>query len=212
MRFDLTGQTVGRLTVIGPDPLSVKEKQKRWICLCSCGKKVSVFTGNLRRNHTKSCGCLLIEQRRKANIIHGNCPHRNPTRTYSCWQRVLGRCYNPKNKDWKYYGEKGITVCDKWKNDFREFLKDMGECPKGLEMDRINSDGNYEPSNCRWANETVQSRNRSIIKLSMQKARDIRLLCQAGFTLLLVGKVFGVSKQIISKIKNNLLWKENAIA
>jgi hypothetical protein len=81
------------------------------------------------------------------------------TREYRTWAGMIYRCTNPKNKSWSYYGGRGISVCDKWADSFDEFYKDMGNKPKGLSIDRINNDGNYEPGNCRWATRKEQVDN-----------------------------------------------------
>lgn len=78
---------------------------------------------------------------------------------YRCWQDMKQRCFNERNASFKNYGGRGITVCDRWRNDFQAFLDDMGLKPDGTSLDRINNDGDYEPSNCRWATKTQQSRN-----------------------------------------------------
>lgn len=83
------------------------------------------------------------------------------TRTYRIWSGVLQRCLNKDNPSYEDYGAKGITVCDRWKTSFLNFINDMGECPQGYSLDRIDGSGNYEPSNCRWADDRTQMLNRS---------------------------------------------------
>jgi hypothetical protein len=94
---------------------------------------------------------------------HGHTPSnklgRKPTQTYRTWQAMKERCTLPTNKAFKHYGARGITVCDRWLDSFENFLADMGERPPGLTLDRKNNDGNYEPSNCRWATQTEQVNN-----------------------------------------------------
>lgn len=82
------------------------------------------------------------------------------TRTYTVWQNMKARCYNPRSPSWQYYGGRGIQVCDRWRNSFANFVTDMGEKPDGRSLDRIDNDGNYEPGNCRWATPAEQVRNR----------------------------------------------------
>ena len=82
------------------------------------------------------------------------------SKEHRVWQAMKSRCYYKTHNNYKDYGGRGITVCEKWKNDFMAFYKDMGKCPKGYSIDRINNDGNYEPSNCRWADQTHQNINR----------------------------------------------------
>jgi len=78
---------------------------------------------------------------------------------YRCWQDMIQRCHNPSNASWHLYGERGIRVCDRWRESFVNFYKDMGERPEGMSLDRINNDGSYAPDNCRWATATTQARN-----------------------------------------------------
>jgi hypothetical protein len=82
------------------------------------------------------------------------------SRAYGAWYRMLRRCYSEKNTSYKNYGGRGITVCDRWRESFDNFYRDMGECPDKYELDRIDPNGNYEPDNCRWADRKTQSRNR----------------------------------------------------
>lgn len=154
--IDLTDQTFGKLTVIA---LGSKNKYGtlKWICQCSCGSNPKeVFGTSLRNGHTKSCGCLqkVIQAERKTK--HGM----RKSSTYHCWTAMIQRCVNINNPGFKDYGARGITVCDRWLNSFENFLEDMGEKPRGLSLDRIEVNGNYEPSNCRWASDKEQSRNK----------------------------------------------------
>ncbi len=99
---------------------------------------------------------------REAKTVHGHARKRGErqgTRTYHTWAGMIQRCTNTKDRNWKDYGGRGITVCDQW-FDFSSFLADMGERPEGTSIDRIDNDGNYEPSNCRWATPSVQMQNR----------------------------------------------------
>ncbi len=92
-------------------------------------------------------------------ITHGHTVGRKKTRTFQCWSGMLRRCRNPKNKDYKNYGGRGIKVCERW-NDFKNFLTDMGEKPEGVTIERKDNSGNYEPSNCKWIPKSQQSENR----------------------------------------------------
>lgn len=141
---DLTGQKFTRLLVIERD--GTQNNKRLWRCLCDCGKTVFVTTGGLRSGNTKSCGCWKYGIHTKHGL------HR--TRTYRLWQAMLNRCRQKQYE--KYYRD--ILVCDQWKT-FEGFLKDMGPCPDGLSLDRINNNGNYEPGNCRWTDRKTQSRN-----------------------------------------------------
>lgn len=145
--IDLIGQRFERLTVIERVPNSATG-QARWRCLCDCGKETVTTTAHLRSGHTKSCGCLGLENATKAKIKHGN-THES---LYNTWAAMKRRCDNPNVDTYKYYGGKGVKLCDDWHEDygkFKEWALSHGYEP-GLTIDRINSDGNYEPSNCQW--------------------------------------------------------------
>jgi len=130
---------------------------------CDCGKVVVTRPGNLKHGNTKSCGCYHSDKSRKLMGLmvrkkHGHALSSGSTPEYRSWNHMKVRCLNPKNKEYARYGGSGIKICDEWL-DFRSFLKDMGSRPRGTTLDRIDSTGNYEPNNCRWATPTAQSRN-----------------------------------------------------
>ncbi len=158
IRLDLKNQRFGRLVAIKSSTATAG--RTGWICKCDCGKKKLVGTRELTRGETKSCGCLSEENR--INFIQAGTSHgRAHTRTYMCWKNMKARCYNPNNSFFKEYGARGITVCKRWRLSFESFYKDMGDKPSGMTIDRFpDNDGNYEPSNCRWATNSQQSRNK----------------------------------------------------
>jgi hypothetical protein len=136
-------------------------KLTRWVAVykCECGTS---FAMQCRSEcGTKSCGCLAKETARK--LLTGN-KHREThgainTGSYKTWRSMRGRCNDKNNNEFHRYGGRGIKICDQW-NSFDCFVSDMGERPAGTSIDRINNDGNYEPSNCRWATAKEQSRNK----------------------------------------------------
>ncbi len=150
---DLTGQRFGRLTVSHRAENS-RHGKARWLCECSCGNMKTVLAATLLRGESRSCGCLNAEVSRAVHTKHGK---RN-TRTYSIWRAMITRCHNPNTAAFRAYGAKGIQVCTRWRK-FENFLADMGECPQGLTIDRINGKCGYEPGNCRWATYQEQSDN-----------------------------------------------------
>ena len=147
---NLLGRKFGRLTVEG---FSHQDKNSKayWKCVCDCGNRKIAKAKLLKSGDTQSCGCLFLER----VTDHGM----YKSRTHKIWRGMIYRCN--ENYQNKYYKDKGIKVCDRWKNDFNNFLYDMGECPLGLTIERIDYLGDYEPNNCRWASYKEQSLNKS---------------------------------------------------
>ena len=165
--YDLTNQVFNRLKVLNRDlSRTGAGKQCYWYCLCSCGNTTIVDSWSLRKNRTKSCGCLQEENRYTRNLTNITKHGMYNTRTYHTWEGMKQRCSNPAYPNYKYYGALGISVCPEWMN-FKQFLKDMGERPKGKSLDRIDPFGNYEPSNCRWATPTEQANNKRSSRRSL---------------------------------------------
>lgn len=160
---ELTGRVFGRLTVQARAGDS-SYRETRWECLCQCGTKSVVRSKHLLSGRVRSCGCLQREVVGAMRRIHG----RTKTPIYRSWQAMLTRCYNQANKNYVRYGGRGISVCDRWRSGdgirsgFQCFLDDMGERPAGMSLDRYpDKDGNYEPSNCRWATQSEQCLNKT---------------------------------------------------
>lgn len=151
LKIDLTGETIGRLKVI--DRVA---GTPAWRCRCECGAEVVKTTKNLRRG-TRSCGCLQKEIARARATKHGLSRHP----LYFVLSEILQRCENPSCSDYKYYGDRGVSVCEDWHNpvEFIRWAEANGYEP-GLTIDRINTYGNYEPDNCRWVTIQDQQRNR----------------------------------------------------
>ena len=152
--MDITGKRFGRLCVV--ERSEVVGKNAKFRCRCDCGKEKIVWRFNLTTGATTSCGCYHTELMTR----HGEAG-RGRTRTYQIWAGMMDRCeWGGNPKAWKHYGARGIRVCERW-HDYRLFLADMGAVPHGRSIDRINNDGNYEPSNCRWATVKEQALNTS---------------------------------------------------
>lgn len=149
------GDVFARLTIIEMLPITHAGAPRRCVCTCECGREVTPLLQNVRRGLTTSCGCALKKHLRERNTSHGM----YGTPAYWSWQSMLGRCNRPTNPGYEYYGAKGVTVCPEW-DTFERFFADMGERPEGTSLDRINPWGNYEPSNCRWADAKTQANNK----------------------------------------------------
>lgn len=136
-----------------------------WLTKCTCGNEKKVKTHGLTSGTTGSCGCLRQESMAKGNRKHGMCG----TKPYIIWYAMKQRCLNPNSSRYFNYGGRGITICDKWKKSFVGFWEDMSHgYVDGLSLDRIDVNGNYEPSNCRWVELWEQNNNqRSNIRITI---------------------------------------------
>ena len=134
----------------------VAEKNRtHYKCKCKCGKIKIVLASELRSCRSKQCRSCASKILGKKIFIHGL----SRTKEYTVWKNMKDRCQNSKNKNFNNYGGRGITVCERW-HDFINFLEDMGEKPKGYQIDRIDNNGNYEPGNCKWVTPKENSNNR----------------------------------------------------
>lgn len=154
---DLTGRKFGKLTVI--EKAESRDGHAVWLCECECGNKKEVRASCLKKGETKSCGCLLGVVMGDRLRTHGI---GNENRLYRIWTGIKTRCYNPKHKTYELYGKRGIRMCDEWKKSFIAFrdLAIMNGYSDSLTLDRIDVNGNYEPSNCRWATSKQQNNNK----------------------------------------------------
>lgn len=149
--IDMIGQKFGKLTVVSR-ACNDKKGQAQWYCECECGGSTITTRYNLISGQTKSCGCILRSHKLSESDIQ----------LQAVFTNMKSRCYNKNNTHYKYYGAKGITICEEWNNinAFREWAYANGYQP-GLTIDRIDVNGNYEPSNCRWVSMAVQNKNKN---------------------------------------------------
>lgn len=153
--MDITGLRVGKLTVLGRAGVHPKYPQELWLCERECGNKPIVLKGSLLSGRKKSCGCMGRGQPKSNLDIHGKC-----AKEYRAWASMKSRCGNSNIPAFSDYGGRGITVCDPWRNSFEAFFEDMGNCPEGQSLDRIDVEKGYSPENCRWASSDTQINNR----------------------------------------------------
>lgn len=151
--LDLTGHVFERLTVVEMAPGKLR-RSRLWKCICQCGNVKVTSSHMLRTGHAKSCGCLNVEKYSTPRK-HGACN----TPEYTAWKDMKRRCFNEHASNYRRYGERGISICERWL-DFSNFLADMGPRPSSeMSIERVNNDGNYEPGNCIWATAFVQANN-----------------------------------------------------
>ena len=161
-KVDFRGRKYGRLTVVDFVP---KENTKLsfWLCRCECGNEKVIWSGHLTSGDAKSCGCLHDDLSRERLSRHG----KSRTRLYKIWENMINRCSNPCMANWKYYGGRGIDVCEEWRKDFMNFYEwaissgyDENAPKWQCTIDRIDVNGNYEPNNCKWSTMKEQSINK----------------------------------------------------
>lgn len=204
--IDLTGQKFGRLLVLSA---TVKGHIR---CRCDCGKETTPLAYNVKNGNTTSCGCALQEARVEHGkqtapaLGHANRTHGMSTsRTYLCWQEMKKRCLLPTHTRYPEYGARGVTVCDRWRDSFEDFLADMGECQPELTLERKENSKGYEPGNCEWATRETQAQNRDWNKADPAIVRAMR--ARAGEGAVALALEFGMSESNARLILDRKTWR-----
>ena len=209
---DLTGQRFNRLTVIR---FSHRDRFgfKNWLCICDCSAGTVVGQAQLLNGNTQSCGCLGIEKlseysKNTTGLRPGKyrIPSTHPL--YRIWQGIQNRCYKPTTVGYKYYGGRGIKVCERWLGDngFNNFVEDMGDSySNGLTIDRIDVNGNYEPNNCRWLTREENALTTRRMKLTKEKALEIRNSEKSAQELAID---YNIRVDHVKQVLSNQIWKD----
>lgn len=172
--LDLTDTKVGYLTVLEKveKPKHLVRDGTYWKCKCVCGKEIIKNHSVLARRDIKSCGC-------KNDYKHPTTHNMSNTKLYNVWKSMRGRCYRKSDKRYKYYGGKGVTICDEWRENFMGFyewsIRNGYKENQGLSIDRIEVNGNYEPKNCRWVTAKEQANNTTTNKIIEYKGVKLTL-------------------------------------
>jgi hypothetical protein len=171
---NLVGQRFGKLRVVGRSRKKDKWQHRFYNVVCDCGIRRIAEHSNLTSGSSRSCGCYRLDQIRKANTTHGHRRGGKPSPTYVSYWRMIDRCTNSKNPNYRYYGAVGIKVCARWLQSFEAFLIDMNVRPAGMTLGRFADTGNYQPGNCAWMDMAQQQAQQKIKKQLLQHKQLLR--------------------------------------
>ncbi len=196
------GDRFGRLTIV--KEIARNNGRRRFLCRCICGNLREVNLSNMRTGQVKSCGCLKDDVLMKRNVTHGLSKHP----LFIKWCAIKKRCSNKNDSHYKYYGGRGIKICDEWRNDFKafyDFAMSHG-WKKGLQIDRIDNDGNYEPDNCAFVKNKINCQHTSHCKLTPNKVCRIRYFLSVQQSRKWCAKFFNVCVGTIDRIAQGKSW------
>ena len=196
----LVCREIGNWTLLGME----KKEGSIKFCYarCKCGTEKWVNWQNVKQGKSFSCGCRRAEVSSKLNLTHGM----TKSKTYKIWSGMKRRCNNPNEKYYPHYGGRGIKVDPAWEASFLQFLADMGECPDGHSIERIDVNKGYSKDNCKWIPESEQPRNTRKSKLTMSDAMQIKALVAAGGHAPSIAKQYGVDRTMVNKIVRGESW------
>lgn len=204
--MDLIGKRFGRLVVVSLYSID-KYSTKKYVCRCDCGNTKIIGRSALTTGETKSCKCLSKELLLKRSITHGL----SKTRLYRLYWSIKDRCYDQNHKYYKYYGGRGIVMCDQWLNSFKAFYDwaiANGYDDK-LQIDRFpDNDGNYEPENCRWTTSVLNNRNRRSTRLNKMRVGVVMFLFRKGITQKRISQLYQVHPMTINNIISGKTWSK----
>jgi hypothetical protein len=209
IKLQLEGKRFGRLVVLKESENRTTHNKVKWICRCDCGAILDTLGASLKGGLTKSCGCLRKETTSVMSKTHGLRQHP----LYDVYGGIKARCYNLKNKCYKYYGGRGITMCEYWLESFENFYKDVGASwKKGLELDRIDNDKGYSKGNCRWVTHQQNCHNKGSNLNSASKYKGVYKAKKSGWysTVKKEGKKYTFGKFTCEK-EAALAYNEKAL-
>jgi hypothetical protein len=198
LKLNLVGMVFSKLTVLY-NIIDCNKSESKFLCKCQCGKFSVVYGKNLRKGFTTTCGCLLRDNK----LTHGM----TNTHIYNCWRSMIRRCYEESNNAYKWYGARGIEVCEDWKS-FDKFYYQFGITwpGTGYSIDRIDNDGNYEPNNCKWSTRTEQNRNR-INTIDLNTATLIREdYSKNNISMAKLAEKYSCKTATVWQIIHNMIW------
>lgn len=206
----LAGKRFGNLLVLSQAPSHVTpsgNNRTRWHCQCDCGQQMTAWAEHLVSGRVVSCGCRKIERVKALNTKHGL----TGSLEWNSWRGMKERCHNPRHVAYDRYGGRGVKVCDRWRDSFENFVADMGPRPPRTSLDRIDSNGDYEPRNCRWATNREQRINQRASdreKLTPELVIEARLRVAAGERVKDLATEFGVNRATLGDAVTGRHWAD----